>query len=124
MLALVALAACAAAPAAGPAASGPDGDVRLVVEDGPLATVSVVAEGPAEGTYTLVVERGGAAGRSRAQQGGAFRVAAGAADTLSVSRVNTSPGDTLRATLEVEWSDGRRTEQTHERVVGAPGSDG
>ena len=119
-LGLLALAAAVATP---PGETSPsDGAVRLAVEAGPSSTVAVVAEGPASGTYAVVVERGGAAGRSRTRQSGAFTVAAGAADTLSVSRVSAVPGDTLRATLEVEWADGRRTQQTHDEVVAAAGS--
>lgn len=126
LAALLGLLALAAAVAAPPDDAAPDrageGTVRLVVEAGPVSVVAVVAEGPASGTYSVAVERGGAAGRSRSRQGRAFTVAAGAADTLSVSRVNAVPGDTLRATLEVAWADGRRTQQTHDEVVAAAGS--
>ena len=95
---LLALAVAAAVP-------GDPPPVRLAVTSGPSTTVAVVADAPgaaASGTYTLTVERRGAAGTSRSRQSGAFDVAAGARDTLSVSRVNAVPGDVLLAELVVE----------------------
>lgn len=95
-----------AAACAGPPDPPP---VRLAVTPGPSYTVAVVADAPGaavSGTYTLSVERRGAAGTSRSSQSGAFAVEAGARDTLAVSRVNAAAGDVLRAELTVELEGG------------------
>ena len=94
------------------AASGPDDrTARVDVTPGDTYAVEAVAasDRAAEGSYTLVVERVGAAGRSRSQQGGRFALAAGEERALSTSRVNASPGDSIRVDLTVTWADGAIT---------------
>ena len=118
--ALAVLVACAA-----PDSRPDDAAVRLVVTPGPSYTVAVVAESAqaASGTYTLTVERSGASGTSRSSQSGAFTVSAGGRDTLSVSRVNASPGDALRAELVATWDGGGETRDVFEETIEARSGD-
>ena len=101
--------------------AGPDDrSARIDVTAGEAYTVQAVAVSghAASGTYTLVVERVGAAGRSRSQQGGAFEMAAGER-TLSTSSVNVAAGDSLRTELTITWADGVVTED-RVHVTGQP----
>ncbi len=95
-----------------------DGSVVLKTQqDETTYAFSVLARGPAQGSYSLVVSKKGASGTSRSNQSGAFDVAGGAADTLSVSRINAASGDSVTAELVVSWSDGRTTTEVFEQAA-------
>ncbi|WP_412069407.1 curli-like amyloid fiber formation chaperone CsgH [Rubrivirga sp. IMCC43871] len=93
---------------AGLAATGPT--ARIDVTRGPAYQAAVVVDGEPgmSGTYTFAMTKVGRSGRSESQQGGPFEMTS-ATDTLSVSRVGMSPGDTVEMSLTVEWADGSTT---------------
>ncbi len=96
----------------------PDPSARIEVTRGASYDASVVVEGAVgtSGTYAFSVVRQGQGGRSRSQQSGAFELTA-STDTLSTSRVNASPGDTIEMELTVTWADGTTDTDTFSEIV-------
>jgi hypothetical protein len=92
-------------------AAQPERSARIATESGEMRSLSAVVSSPdaVSGTYSLTVEKVGTSGTSRSKQGGGFALEAGAVDTVSTSRINLAPGDTLRATLVVDWADGEQS---------------
>ena len=100
------------------ASSAPEVPQRafLHVEGGHIYAMAESYE-PTGGTYRLVVERVGASGRARTQQGGSFELLGGVQDTLAMTTVNVSDGDELVVDLEVMWSDGR-VDHDNRQIIG------